>query len=59
MKKFITLIRLFIIALTSHSQAIVNQSISAGPYKVGDTITVTYTVDDGTATNTCTYVGTK
>jgi len=49
MKKVLTFIGVFLfISLSSFSQIIVNQSVSAGPYKVGDTITVTYTVDKGT-----------
>jgi hypothetical protein len=48
MKKLITLLGVLIIslfALKVEAQIIVNQSVSAGPYKVGDTLTVTYTVD--------------
>ena len=51
MKKLITLLGVLIISLfvfKAEAQIIVNQSVSAGPYKVGDTITVTYTVDKGT-----------
>jgi hypothetical protein len=48
MKKILTLVGVLLISLLSYSQIIVNQSISAGPYRVGDTITVTYTVDKGT-----------
>ena len=34
-------------SITTNAQIVVNQSVSAGPYKVGDTVTVTYTVDKG------------
>lgn len=36
-----------LISLSSFGQIVVNQSISSGPYKVGDTITITYTVNKG------------
>ena len=48
MKKLITFLGILTISLfvfKVEAQIIVNQSISPGPYKVGDTITVTYTVD--------------
>jgi len=51
MKKLITFLGVLVISLfvfNAEAQIIVNQSISAGPYKVGDTVTVTYTVDKGT-----------
>ncbi len=49
MKKILILVGVFLfISLNSFTQIIVNQSISSGPYKVGDTITITYTVDKGT-----------
>ena len=49
MKKIIlTLGILLKMSLLSYSQIVVNQSLSSGPYKVGDTITVTYNVDKGT-----------
>ncbi len=51
MKKLLTFLGILIISLSSfksEAQIIVNQSVSAGPYRVGDTITVTYTVDKGT-----------
>ncbi len=48
MKKFLTFIGVLLISLSSYSQIIVNQSISSGPYRVGDTLTVTYNVDKGT-----------
>ena len=49
MKKILLLVTALFVTILSYSQVIVNQSISAGPYKVGDTITITYTVDKGTA----------
>lgn len=45
MKKFLTLIAVILFSFNVNSQIIVNQSLSAAPYKVGDTLTVTYTVD--------------
>jgi hypothetical protein len=48
MKKLLILIGILIASVTTNAQIIANQSISAGPYKVGDTVTVTYTVDKGT-----------
>jgi hypothetical protein len=48
MKKLLILIGILIASITTNAQIIANQSISAGPYKVGDTVTVTYTVDKGT-----------
>lgn len=47
MKKLLTFIGVLLISLSSYSQIVVNQSISTGPYRVGDTITVTYSVDRG------------
>jgi len=47
MKKLLLIIGILIISITTNAQIVVNQSISAGPYKVGDTVTVTYTVDKG------------
>ncbi len=50
MKKLITFLGVLIISLfafKADAQIVVNQSISAGPYKVGDTITITYTVNKG------------
>ena len=35
------------LSLSSYGQIVVNQSLSNGPYKVGDTVTVTYSVDKG------------
>jgi hypothetical protein len=51
MKKLITLLGVLIISLfvfKAEAQIVVNQSVSAGPYKVGDTLTITYTVTKGT-----------
>ena len=51
MKKLLTFLGILVISLLSfksEAQIVVNQSISAGPYKVGDTITITYTVNKGT-----------
>jgi len=51
MKKLLTFLGVLVISLfvfKADAQIIVNQSISAGPYKVGDTVTVTYSVDKGT-----------
>jgi hypothetical protein len=47
MKKLLLIIGILIVSITTNAQIVVNQSISAGPYKVGDTVTVTYTVDKG------------
>lgn len=49
MKKLLLFVTAFFVTILSYGQIIVNQSISSGPYKVGDTITITYTVDKGTA----------
>ncbi len=51
MKKLITFLGVLVISLfvfKAEAQIIVNHSISAGPYKVGDTLTVTYTIDKKT-----------
>jgi hypothetical protein len=49
MKKLLMMLGMVLgLSLSSYSQIIVNQSISAGPYRVGDTLTVTYNVDKGT-----------
>ena len=48
MKRILTLVAAVLISFAAKAQIIVNQSVSAGPYRVGDTITVTYTVDKGT-----------
>lgn len=47
MKKLLLIIGILIVSITTNAQIVVNQSISTGPYKVGDTVTVTYTVDKG------------
>jgi hypothetical protein len=47
MKKLLLIIGILIVSITTNAQIVVNQSVSAGPYKVGDTVTVTYTVDKG------------
>jgi hypothetical protein len=52
MKKLLTILGVLMLSLfvlKAEAQIVVNQSISAGPYKVGDTLTVTYTVTKGTA----------
>lgn len=49
MKKTILFLGLFLISLTSFSQLTINQTVTpAGPYKVGDTLTVKYNVVRGT-----------
>jgi hypothetical protein len=48
MKKLLLFVTALLVTILSYSQVIVNQSVSSGPYKVGDTITVTYTIDKGT-----------
>ena len=45
MKKLITALLIIFLTFTAKSQIVVNQSVSVGPYKVGDTLTVTYNVD--------------
>jgi hypothetical protein len=48
MKNIILFIGLFLISLTSFGQLTVNQTVTpGGPYKVGDTLTVKYTVNRG------------
>ena len=47
MKKLSLLVAALFVTILSFGQIIVNQSVSSGPYKVGDTITITYTVDKG------------
>ncbi len=47
MKKLSLLVAALFVTILSFGQIVVNQSISSGPYKVGDTITITYTVDKG------------
>ncbi len=49
MKKAILFLGLFLISLASFSQLTINQTVTpAGPYKVGDTLTVKYNVTRGT-----------
>ncbi len=49
MKNLITLFGVFFISLSSFAQLTINQSVSPnGPYKVGDTLTVSYNVVKGT-----------
>ena len=51
MKKLLILIGLLITTMTSFAQLTVDQSIvQTAPYKVGDTITIKYTVTKGTTT---------
>jgi hypothetical protein len=51
MKKLLILIGLVIISITSMSQVTIDQSIvQTAPYKVGDTISIKYTVSKGTTT---------
>ena len=51
MKKLLILIGLAITTITSFAQVTIDQSIvQAGPYKVGDTISIKYTVAKGTTT---------
>jgi len=51
MKKILALIGIMFIFLTSFAQITVSQSVSpAAPYKVGDTLTVKYTIARGTTT---------
>jgi hypothetical protein len=51
MKKLLILIGLFLTTITTFAQLTVDQSIvQAGPYKVGDTISINYTVARGTTT---------
>ena len=48
MKKLITALLIIFLTFTAKSQIVVNQSVSPGPYRVGDTLTVTYNVNKGT-----------
>ncbi len=49
MKKFIIFLGVLFVSLSSFGQLTINRTISpAGPYKVGDTLTVKYVVDKGT-----------
>ena len=51
MKKILALIGIMFISLTSFAQITVSQSVSpSAPYKVGDTLTVKYTIARGTTT---------
>jgi hypothetical protein len=49
MKKLIMFLGVLLISLTSFGQLTINQSVvTQPPYKVGDTLTIKYTVDKGT-----------
>ncbi len=49
MKKILFFIGVLFISLSSFGQLTINRTISpAGPYRVGDTLTVKYTIDKGT-----------
>jgi len=49
MKKFLFFIGILLVSFSSFGQLTINQSVSpAGPYKVGDTLTVSYNVTKGT-----------
>jgi len=49
MKKLLMMLGIVLgLSTNSHSQIVVNQSLSNGPYRVGDTVTVTYNIDRGT-----------
>ena len=49
MKKLLLIIGILIISITTNAQLTVNQSvITPAPYKVGDTVTIKYTVAKGT-----------
>ena len=49
MKNLITLFGVLLISLSSFAQLTINQTVSpSGPYKVGDTLTVSYNVTRGT-----------
>lgn len=49
MKKIILFIGVLLISLSAFSQLTINQSVTpAAPYKVGDTLTIKYTVNRGT-----------
>jgi hypothetical protein len=47
MKNLILLFGVLLVSQITFGQIIVNQSVSNGPYRVGDTITVTYNVNRG------------
>ena len=50
MKKILALIGIMFISLTSFGQIVVSQSVTPNPpYKVGDTLTVKYTIDRATS----------
>ena len=50
MKKILTLIGILFISLSSFGQIVVSQSVTPNPpYKVGDTLTVKYTIDRATS----------
>lgn len=49
MKKFIISLGVLLVSLSSFAQLNINRTVSpAGPYEVGDTITVKYVIDKGT-----------
>ena len=49
MKNLLLFLGVLLISLSSYGQITVNQSVSpSGPYKVGDTLTVKYTINRGT-----------
>jgi hypothetical protein len=49
MKKIILLLGIILFSISSYAQMTINRTITpAGPYKVGDTITIKYVVDKGT-----------
>ena len=51
MKKLLTLLGIVLLSSTGFSQIVINQEvITTPPYKVGDTVTVKYTVDKKTTT---------
>jgi hypothetical protein len=51
MKTLITTIVTLLVSMTSFAQIVVNQSVTpSGPYQVGDTLTVKYTIDRGSTT---------
>jgi hypothetical protein len=50
MKKLIIFLGVFLLSLSSFGQIVISQSVTpAPPYKVGDTLTVTYNVNRGTS----------
>ena len=49
MKKILFFLAVLLVSISSYGQMTINQTVSpAGPYKVGDTLTVTYNVVRGT-----------